>query len=280
MLQSLVQSKPGEPLSEEKIGADLRRIYGHGDFESVDYRIAQEPGRRVMMIEPKEKSWGPDYLRFGAGIATDFSGDASFNLLAQYRRTWLNRLGGEWLTELQVGRDNRLFTEFYQPIDERGRYFVAPYGSIGLSTRGIYQGEKRVAEYELRESRAGLDLGAALGTWGEVRAGPVVPPHQRPGGHRLSDPAGAHRNFGRPQHPRARRSDGPRVVPAQRLSRRRQRVPRRQVLRLDQQVRARSRALSTGLRASAPIPSTCAPRAAATCTRTCRCTRTSSSAVR
>src|SRR6185369_3530311 len=173
VLRSLVQSKPGEPLTEENIAADLRRIYGRGDFESVDYRITQEPGRRVMMIEPKEKSWGPDYLRFGAAVATDFSGEGVFNLLAQYRRTWLNRLGGEWLTELKIGRDNRLFSEFYQPIDERGRYFVAPYGSVGLSTRGVYQGEQRVAEYEMRESRAGLDLGAAIGTWGEVRAGPL-----------------------------------------------------------------------------------------------------------
>jgi NTE family protein len=173
VLRSLVQSKPGEPLTEEKVGADLRRIYGRGDFEAVDYRITEEAGRRVLMIEPKEKSWGPDYLRFGLGLATDFSGEAIFNLLAQYRRTWLNKLGGEWLTELQIGKDNRLFTEFYQPIDERGRYFVAPYGSVGLSTRGIYQNEKRIAEYELRESRAGLDLGAALGTWGEVRAGPL-----------------------------------------------------------------------------------------------------------
>src|SRR5688572_162626 len=173
VLHNLMQSKAGEPLTEEKIGADLRRIYGRGDFEAVDYRIVQEAGRRVLLVEPKEKSWGPDYLRFGVGLATDFGGDSAFNILAQYRRTWLNRLGGEWLTELQIGRENRLFTEFYQPVEERGRWFVAPYASVGLTTRGIYQNEKRVAEYELRESRAGLDLGAALGTWGEVRAGPV-----------------------------------------------------------------------------------------------------------
>jgi NTE family protein len=173
VLQNLVQSRPGEPLTEEKIGADLRRIYGRGDFEAVDYRIVQEPGRRVLLIEPREKSWGPDYLRFGVGLATDFGGDSAFNILAQYRRTWLNRLGGEWLTELQIGRENRLFTEFYQPVEERGRWFVAPYASTSLTTRGIYQNEKRIAEYEIRESRAGLDFGAALGTWGELRAGPL-----------------------------------------------------------------------------------------------------------
>jgi len=171
VLRSLVQSKPGEPLSEEKISQDMRRIYGRGDFESIDYRIQQEPGKRAMIIQPREKEWGPDYLRFGLGLATDFRGEAPFNALVSYRKTWMNRLGGEWLTELQVGSDSRLFTEFYQPVDERGRYFVAPYASIGRGTRGVFIGENRVAEYDAREGRVGADVGAVLGTWGEVRLG-------------------------------------------------------------------------------------------------------------
>ena len=173
VLRSLVQTRPGEELSEEKIAADLRRIYGRGDFESVDYRIMQEPGRRVMLIQPREKSWGPDYLRFGLGLATDFSGDSHFNTLASYRRTWLNRLGGEWLIEGQVGSDSSLFTEFYQPVEERGRYFVAPFLKVGQATRGVFAGEDRIAIYDVNYGRVGVDAGAVLGTWGEVRAGPV-----------------------------------------------------------------------------------------------------------
>jgi NTE family protein len=173
VLRSLVQSKPGEPLTEEKISADLRRIYGRGDFESIDYRIQQEPGGRVMVIHPREKSWGPDYLRFGLGFASDFHGENPFNALVSYRRTWMNRLGGEWLTELQIGRDSRLFTEFYQPVDARGRYFVAPYAGMGQSMRGVFLGNSRIAEYEARDLRGGLDAGMVLGTWGEVRVGPL-----------------------------------------------------------------------------------------------------------
>jgi NTE family protein len=171
VLRSLVQSKPGEQLTEEKIGADLRRIYGRGDFESVDYRILEEPGKRVMLIQPKEKSWGPDYLRFGLGLATDFRGEDRFNALVSYRKTWLNRLGGEWLTEAQVGSDSRLFTEFYQPVDERGRYFVAPYASVAQSSRGIFLNGDRIAEYSIREGRVGADVGSNLFQWGEARAG-------------------------------------------------------------------------------------------------------------
>jgi NTE family protein len=171
VLRSLVQSKPGEPLTQEKIGADLRRIYGRGDFESIDYRIMEEPGTRIMVIQPREKSWGPDYLRFGVGLASDFHGENPFSALVSYRKTWLNRLGGEWLNEVQVGRVSRLFSEFYQPVDERGRTFVAPYGSIGQTTRPVFVGEDRVAQYNVDEGRVGLDAGVVIGTLGEARIG-------------------------------------------------------------------------------------------------------------
>jgi NTE family protein len=172
VLRSLVQTKPGEPLSEEKIGEDLRRIYGRGDFESIGYHISGT-GPQAMIIEPREKSWGPDYLRFGLGLASDFQGDNEFNVLMQYRRTWLNRLGGEWLTEGQVGQDTHLYSEFYQPFTESGVGFVAPYGQIGQSTRGVFIGNDKVANYLVGFGQVGVDAGAELGTWGELRVGPL-----------------------------------------------------------------------------------------------------------
>jgi NTE family protein len=173
VLRSLVRSRPGEPLSEEGIAADLRRIYGRGDFESVDYSFEQETGKRVLVITPTEKSWGPDYLRFGLALATDFTADSAFNAQVSYRRTWLNRLGGEWLTSVQVGNSSHLATEFYQPIDEAGRFFAAPYAALGRSSRGVFQGDKRVAEYDVQDRLAGLDGGVVFDTRSEVRLGPL-----------------------------------------------------------------------------------------------------------
>jgi len=173
VLRALVHSKAGEPLTEEQVSADLRRIYGRGDFESIDYQIQPEPGRRVLVIQPQEKAWGPDYLRFGLGIATDFQGQNIFNLLAQYRRTWLNPAGGEWLTEVQIGKENFLASEFIQPLEERGRYFAAPYARIGQDHQAVFSGGNRVGEYETKESRLGIDGGVFLGTLGEARLGAV-----------------------------------------------------------------------------------------------------------
>jgi NTE family protein len=175
VLAALIESKPGEELVEAKLNADLRRIYGRGDFEAVNYSIERDNagGSPALVINVREKEIGPDYLRFGLALASDFQGDAYFNALVQYRRTWLNKFGAEWLAEAQVGQNTYLFTEFYQPVEERGRFFVAPYASLGQYTRGVFVGADRVAEYQVRQGLGGLDLGAALGTWGEARLGPV-----------------------------------------------------------------------------------------------------------
>jgi NTE family protein len=175
VLAALVESKPGEELDEGKVNADLRRIYGRGDFEAVNYSIERDSagGSPALVIKVREKEIGPDYLRFGLALASDFKGDAYFNALVQYRRTWLNKFGAEWVTNAQIGQNSYLFTEFYQPLEERGRFFVAPYGSFGQYSRGVFVGSDRVAEYQVRQGLGGLDLGAALGTFGEVRFGPV-----------------------------------------------------------------------------------------------------------
>jgi NTE family protein len=175
VLAALVESKPGEELDEGKVNADLRRIYGRGDFEAVNYSIERDSagGSPALVIKVREKEIGPDYLRFGLALASDFKGDAYFNALVQYRRTWLNKFGAEWVTNAQIGQNTYLFTEFYQPVEERGRFFVAPYASYGQYTRGVFVGADRVAEYQVRQGLGGLDLGAALGTWGEARLGPV-----------------------------------------------------------------------------------------------------------
>ena len=106
----MIESKPGEPLTEDKLGADLRRIYGTGDYESISYRIVGgETGPRAMLIEPVEKSWGPDYLRFGLGLASDFSGDIAVQCagaVPQVLDQSSGRASGP--TQLQVGQDTHL----------------------------------------------------------------------------------------------------------------------------------------------------------------------------
>ena len=142
-------------------------------FEGIGYKIGGATGPRALVIEPREKSWGPDYLRFGLGLESDFQGDNQFNFLVEYRKTWLNRLGGEWLTQAQIGQNTYLSTELYQPVEESGRWFVSPYAQAGQQTRGVFAGDNKIADYKIATFQGGVDGGAVLGTWGQVKLGPV-----------------------------------------------------------------------------------------------------------
>ena len=169
--QSVMRTKAGQPIDQEVLDQDLLRLYGTGDFEHVNYRYLEEPARRVLAVDAVEKSWGPDYLRFGLGLSTDFSGNAYFNLLTSYRRTWLNSLGAEWRTDFQVGHTSSIITEFYQPVNVEGSLFVAPYLSAQRRQAVLYRDDDLVARYDIMDLRGGVDIGAQFYRFGELRLG-------------------------------------------------------------------------------------------------------------
>ena len=166
-----MQTKVGEPLVQSQLDADMRRLYGTGDFEHLNYRILEEPGKRVLAVDAVEKDWGPNYLRLGIGLSSDFSGATYFNVLASHRMTWLNSLGAELRTDVQLGFNNSLRMEFYQPLDVQGRYFIAPRVAVGQDQVNFYSGDQRVAIYNIGSRIAGLDLGTQFIQYGELRVG-------------------------------------------------------------------------------------------------------------
>ena len=72
-----------------------------------------------------EKSWGPDYLKFGFGFASD-TYDTRVDANLSHRMTWLNSLGAEWRNDLKLGYRQRFASEFFQPFSFRTGAFVAP----------------------------------------------------------------------------------------------------------------------------------------------------------
>ena len=105
-----METKTGKPIDQNVLNHDLRILYGTGDFEQVNYRIDDEEGIRTLSVNAAEKSWGPDYFRFGLGMDTDFQGNAEFNIEGRVRKTWLNSLGAESVTDMQIGATNRFAT--------------------------------------------------------------------------------------------------------------------------------------------------------------------------
>lgn len=170
-IRSGISQKEGEPLDAPKLAHDLVKEFNHGDFHSLDYSVLRERDKTILRITPVEKPWGPDYLRFGLNLSTDFRSDANFNLRALLRRTWMNPLGGEWLVTGQIGSDQAIATEFFQPLDKRHRTFLRPYARTGLAKEPLYDDGDRIAIYRVQQSAAGVDLGLGLAAVGQATVG-------------------------------------------------------------------------------------------------------------
>ncbi len=123
-----------------------------------------------MQVTPTEKSWGPNYLRFGVQLEGS-NKENSDALRVAYHRKWVNSLGGEWLSGGQFGERSNLFTQFYQPLDARQRFFVQPWVGVVWDSLNVYQDDHRIAQYRLRSRDANLGFGANVGTLGQVRLG-------------------------------------------------------------------------------------------------------------
>ena len=165
----------GAPYNRRQLERDIAWLDGRGDFERLEYRIVTERDRNVLFLNVQEKSWGPNYFRFGLNLGTDFRGQGEFNFVANHTRRWVNRLGAEWRNEAQIGRSQRLSTEFYQPLLPSETLFL----SIGAEQRrriaNVSTGidYRPIAQFSGIDTRASVDLGAAFGRYGEFRIGPL-----------------------------------------------------------------------------------------------------------
>jgi NTE family protein len=174
VMGTYVEAKPGDRHDPEKSDADATRLVARGDFSAVSYEYGEEGGRNVLTYNAVEKSWGPNYLMFDLNLATDLKGGTTWGLRVDYEKRWLNSLGGELRTVVQLGRPNFFDMEFYQPLDARQRFFATAsiFGNQTLENLfTAYTGDEPLAELDRRRYGIRLGGGVVLDSWGEFRVG-------------------------------------------------------------------------------------------------------------
>lgn len=171
VVRERIRLKEGDRLDYEILHDDLDRVFGLGDFEWVDYELdAREDGSNLTILL-KEKFWGPNYVHGGIEIGIDSDQNSAINPLINYTRTRLNRLGGEWRTDLRFGELQNLSSEFYQPLRFDGRLFIAASLESERIFRKFVVPNQELIEFESTQTYGKVDLGVNFGTYGEARVG-------------------------------------------------------------------------------------------------------------
>ena len=165
------QVAEGEPIGLRSLFLDLRRLYGLGDFQTVDFSFEERGDETGIVIGMREKPWGPNFLHFGLEVASDLEGATTFELLLNLTKTRINKLGAEWRTDLIIGTNRLLFSELYQPLDFAGDWFLAPRVEVGDERVKFWDDGDAVAELNIGGLNGGVDLGYAFNRMGEIRLG-------------------------------------------------------------------------------------------------------------
>ncbi|HXV78070.1 MAG TPA: patatin-like phospholipase family protein [Candidatus Polarisedimenticolaceae bacterium] len=170
-----ILSRPGQPLDLATLQEDLKRVYLIGEFETVEFHLERLGSEGYqLVIDAREKSWGPWYLRGGLGLESNFDGVGSFRANALLRRAEVNRLGAEWRTLLSIGDVEMVETDLYQPLSQAGTWFVDPsllYVADGEETLNV---DGTAIVLDTLRGEIELDLGVALGQWGQLRVGALT----------------------------------------------------------------------------------------------------------
>jgi len=153
------------------LDAGLATLYGRGNFESVDYRLREGQSGDTLELSAKRNSWGPNYMRIGLNLEDDFNGNSSYNAAARFVLADIGSLAAEWVWDLQVGSEPKIATEFHIPFGDSARWFLMPQARFELRNVPLLESGERRAEYRLRATEYGLDIGREFSNWGEWRAG-------------------------------------------------------------------------------------------------------------
>ena len=178
-LATSLETTEGRRLDVPTLERDMQKLAASGDYERVDYSLTRrDDGAEDLTLQLRENAWGPNYLRVGLDLRTDFQGQGTFNLRISHNRHWLNDSGAEWRNRVQLGETLGLYSELYQPLNLHSDRFVAAYVDANLRRVDLYTTDGDMAAVVQRQGiQVGADIGwpmGLLGNVGDMRVGLVA----------------------------------------------------------------------------------------------------------
>jgi len=161
------------PLDKEQLDADMRKIYGIGAFQTVDFNLKPQGDNAILELRTIESRAGNRFWRFGLSMQDDLEGNSAYTGSASFTWTQINRLGAEWRNVLRIGEVQQVATEFYQPVDASGRYFVSAGASFDENNINSFENGVITDQSRVRRVLGQLAVGRIFGNSGEIRVGTV-----------------------------------------------------------------------------------------------------------
>ena len=165
-----LERQVGRPVDPQALQREVERARGTGLYESVDLVLVpagEGDVRAELKLAPRVG--GTDALLFGFRLYDDFSGSTDFDLGARWIGRDQARRDLEMRVDLRLGERQAATVDLYRPLGAMHTLFVGAAGGFREEPWALYLGDPISFRLRRRDLFARVDLGAVLGTWGEVR---------------------------------------------------------------------------------------------------------------
>ncbi|MFT4520742.1 MAG: NTE family protein [Halioglobus sp.] len=153
-----IHTEIGEPLDFPQLEKDIQQIYALGFLQSARYEVIEKNGEKGVIFHVEQDKRGAQFLEYGLDVFGD-SNSSDVNLRLGYLKTDIDDRGSEFRGLVQLGEDPGFLAEFYIPLENRQRFFLAPR-AFGEQSEIIQYDDnaKKISEYQIKEFGAALAI--------------------------------------------------------------------------------------------------------------------------
>ena len=161
----------GEGITMARAQRAAARLFGRGDFERVETRMADGAQGRELTITPTEAEGARSRVRLGLELSSDFRDDHRITVSALHLLSWINPWGGELRTIARIGSSRSLSTQWWQPLGAGSPWFAQATAEYDTEPLDLFVDGRRTARASVTTQSMSASLGYQFGSRASLHAG-------------------------------------------------------------------------------------------------------------
>ena len=180
LLENRLDLKSGKVIPQDQVEQSVESLYALDRFEQVSYEYDDSNDENDLIVNVKEKSWGPNYANFRFFLEDDFNSDSQYSIGMSTNFTDINKQGAELTLNFNMGTDKLIEAEFYSPLFSGQKTFFTSSVRYSIDKRSVpltgfddtsLQATENYYALEYTEWRGEVALGYQRNLWQEAQIG-------------------------------------------------------------------------------------------------------------
>ena len=179
LIRTASGATPGQAVDVKDLELSLAYLTGSDRYDTIGYRLEYTDGQPGLVLDVTPKSYAPPFLYLAFDLQNIDSNSFSADFRGRTVFTDVVNAGSELTADFSVGTNQYVGAELFLPVGRTrefatlggGRFFFMPRAYFSRESVNGYDDDELVAEYTVKTTGAGFDVGFTSGRRNQVRLG-------------------------------------------------------------------------------------------------------------